>query len=454
MTKMRRLSVFLILLSAAISILIGVSLYQKSEAGAINYRAIYYGSRCLLQHADPYNPNEFLRVYRADGGLFPTEPSKLQWFLRAVPICVNLPTTLFLITPLALLPWGLALSFWWILLAASLIAAAFLSWDLSADYAPGVSLFLICILLANSQVLFTTGNTAGMAVGLCVIAAWCFLKRRLAVIGVLCLALSLAIKPHDSALAWLYFLLAGGALRKRALQALAVMVLLCLPALLWTSSVAPGWARELHANIVETSSHGDISDPGPASIARKGTADVIIDLQSVISVFRDDPRIYNPLTYAICGSMFLMWGIAIFRSRLSTTTSLYALAVIAPLSMLATYHRPYDAKLLLLSVPACCILWAEGGAIGRWAFALTAAAVTLTGDIPLAMLAMITRNLDESSMGGPGRTLTIAFFRPAPLALLAMTVFYLWVFLRSASRPTPVSHPTISEHASAAPSSP
>jgi len=32
--------------------------------------------------------------------------------------------------------------------------------------------------------------------------------------------------------------------------------------------------------------------------------------------------------------------------------------------MLVTYHRPFDAKLLLLAVPACAMLWAEGGRIG------------------------------------------------------------------------------------------
>ena len=50
--------------------------------------------------------------------------------------------------------------------------------------------------------------------------------------GILCMAVSLAIKPHDSGLVWFYFLLAGGVYRKRALQTLAVTVLLALPAIL------------------------------------------------------------------------------------------------------------------------------------------------------------------------------------------------------------------------------
>ncbi len=45
-------------------------------------------------------------------------------------------------------------------------------------------------------------------------------------VGILCLAVSLAIKPHDGGLVWLYFILAGGAFRKRALQSLVVTLAL------------------------------------------------------------------------------------------------------------------------------------------------------------------------------------------------------------------------------------
>ena len=449
-TRMRRLSVFLILLSAAISILPGIALERDSPGGAINFRAIYYGARCLLERTDPYMPSEFLRAYEAQGGAFPSDPGKSQLFLRAVPICVNLPTTLFLIAPLAMLPWGLALAIWWGLLAVSFVLAAFLVWDLSASHAPAVSLILICLLLANSQVLFITANAAGVAVCFCVIAVWCFLKRSFAAAGVVCLAISLALKPHDSGLVWLCFLLVGGVFRKRALQALALTVALCVPAVLWTSHVAPRWSQELRSNIAETSSHGDISDPGPDSISRRGTADVIIDLQSVISVFQDNPRLYNPITYFVCGSMLLVWSAVTLRLPASTTSVFFALSAIAALSMLATYHRPYDAKLLLISIPACCMLWARGSAIGRAALAVTTAAIGLTGDIPLAAHALLIRNMNVSAMGLFGKTLLIALVRPAPLALLAMVLFYLWVYVRGASQSTPAPCPTISEKLQAA----
>ncbi len=110
--------------------------------------------------------------------------------------------------------------------------------------------------------------------------------------GVVLLALSLELKPHDTGLVWLYFLLAGGAYRKRALQTFALTVALALPPVLWVFHVSPHWTQELSANLSVTSVRGGINDPGPSSIDESGSG-MIIDLQTVISVFRDTPRFYN-----------------------------------------------------------------------------------------------------------------------------------------------------------------
>src|ERR1039458_1558372 len=140
MTKTRRISVFLILLSSAISIFCGSALDRSSPAGMANFRAIYYGARCLIHHKDPYKEADFLQVYAAEGGEFPTDPNKALLFRRAVPICVNLPTTLFLIAPLALLAWGPAHLLWLILMASSFLLAAFLAFDLVGEHGQAIEI--------------------------------------------------------------------------------------------------------------------------------------------------------------------------------------------------------------------------------------------------------------------------------------------------------------------------
>src|SRR3974390_2200853 len=131
MAKMRPIYVLLILLSSGISILTGVLLDRGSQGGTVNFRAVFYGARCLIHRADPYNPEEFLRVYRAESDEFPSAPAKRHLFLRAVPVCVNLPTTLFLIAPLALLPWNLSHVLWLTMIGLCLTLAGLLTFEIA-----------------------------------------------------------------------------------------------------------------------------------------------------------------------------------------------------------------------------------------------------------------------------------------------------------------------------------
>jgi hypothetical protein len=429
MKRTRRIGLLWLLLSSAVFIVWGSAMMRNPPGRLVDFKAVYYGARCLIQHSDPYRQSEFLSVYQADGGEFPSDPVMSQLVLRGLLVCINLPTALLVVAPIALLPWGPAHLLWLLLVAASLTLAAFLAWLLAQRFESGVSLFLICIVLANSEIIFAGGNAAGIAVSLCVVAVWCFLKQRFVLAGVLCMAISLALKPHDAGLVWLFFLLAGGVYRKRALQTLVVVIALGLPAVLWVSYTAPNWMQELHSNLLETSARGDLNDPGPASITFR-SADKIIDLQSVISVFRDDPRIYNPASYLLCGVLLAVWSVSTLRSRLTPARALLALAVIAAFSMLPVYHRQHDAKLLLLTVPACAMLWAEGG-LTRWiALLLNTAGIVLTSDIPSASLVILTNNLHPGTVGILAQIQTVVLMGPAPIILLALGIFYLWVYVR------------------------
>ena len=155
--------------------------------------------------------------------------------LQVVTQYMYLPTAFSFTLPFAMMPFGPAHLLWLALVVGSLIFASFLMWALAADYAPVVTGALLCFLLANTELLVIIGNASGIAIGFCVVAVWCFYKKQFAALGVLCLAVGLALKPHDTGLVWLYFLLAGGIYRKRALQALAVFAALSLPVILWVT---------------------------------------------------------------------------------------------------------------------------------------------------------------------------------------------------------------------------
>ena len=432
MTTTRRNALVWILLASGISILWGSAVGQTGN-GWVDFRAVYYGTRCLIQHHNPYNVSELEAVYRSDGGERPSETIQAR---QAVTLFVNMPTTLIFTAPFALLPWGPAHVLWMTLTAGVLILAALLMWNLGARYAPNVTLILICFLLANCEEIFCTGNTAGIAVSLCVVAVWCFFEERFLWAGILCLAVSLAIKPHDAGLVWLYFLLAGGVNRKRALQSLLITAVLGLTAFLWLSHVAPHWMSDWQSNLSAINAPGGIYEPGPSSL-NGGSASTVVDLQAAISIFRDDPSFYNPISYLLCGALLLAVAARTLRARFSLPNAWLALAAVTALTMLVTYHRPWDAKLLLLAIPACAMLWAEGGP-ARWpALLITTAGLVFTADIPLAILSILAKNLHIGTAGILEKILTVLLIRPASLILLMVAIFYLWMYFTRSRRGSP-----------------
>jgi hypothetical protein len=228
---------------------------------------------------------------------------------------------------------------------------------------------------------------------------------------------------------WLYFLLVGGAYRKRALQSAAVTAAICLASIVWVSHVAPNWLHDWHANLATISARGGINEPGPSAV-KDGSIYSIVDLQSAVSIFRDDPRFYNMASYLICGTLLLVWAIWTLRSRFSLPRAWLALAAVTALTMLITYHRLWDAKLVMLAIPACCMLRAEGGRAGKAALAITSIAALATAEIPTAIFDGIFASLHVSTNGILAQAMAVVLMRPASLALLAMGVFYLWVYVK------------------------
>ena len=155
--------------------------------------------------------------------------------------------------------------------------------------------------MINSGLLLATGNTAGIVVSLYCYRRICFLRNRFVPAGIICLAVGLLIKPHDAALIWLFFLLAGGAQRRRALQTLALAVVLAVPAILWVSHIAPHWLPEYQSNILATMSPGGRDYPGPHTGGGLGVG-MIVSMQAALSLIRDDPRFSNSVAYHSFGS--------------------------------------------------------------------------------------------------------------------------------------------------------
>jgi glycosyl transferase family 87 len=405
---------------------------QHASSSMVDFRAFYFGSRILLQGGDPFDALQATRLGESEGARsIETEVELPNEFTF-----LYLPSALVVSSPVAFLSWHSAQVAWMLLNGGILIVAAFLMWELGADYAPLLSGILLGVFLANSESLLFQGNISGIVVGLCLIGAWCFLRNRFGLIGVLCLAISLVIKPHDSGFVWLFFLIGGGPYRKRALQTLLVAVGLGLGSLLWMGHVAPNWIHELRSNIAATTVRGAANDPGPTS-ATPNMVNSAINLQTILAVAWNEPGFYNIASILLCGALLLFWFLLTIRTPATWPRSLIALAFLSAFTMLPVYHRHHDGKLLMLAVPGCAILFAERRRVGLLAVLFTTLALALNADIPRVLLTKWEQNVAFSVATFSGKLMTILLGRPASLAVLAMAIFYLCSYWRTKISPAP-----------------
>lgn len=420
----RRDGRYLILLGAAIFLLIGFTVEHQGDAWMEDFKALYFNARCLIEHHDLYVQAEVLKVYAREGNERATD-AFLVGQRAIVTINVYPPPTFLVAAPFALLGWNAAHLLWMALIASCFVLSAFLAWDLAADYQPLLSGSLIGFTIADNFTALLTGNPGGIVVSLCVIAVWCFLRARWAAVGVLGLAICLAIKPHDAWLILLWLLTYSGTLRKRGLQTIGCAFVIAIPAFVWIANVSPNWLREMSANLAVVSGPIGINNPAPSSLSTH-TAGMIIDMQTIFSVFRDDPRFYNLASYAFSCILIGAWLYLSLRKPVSPKSILLSLAAGSALTMLPVYHRTYDAHLLLLTLPALAILWSEGGAKKWLALVVTAAGLLGTGDVVLATLVWATDKLHFSLNTISGQMRFILFTRPVPLILVSIACFYLW----------------------------
>lgn len=385
----------MILLGSAVFLALGFALGRNASAPMLDFRALYYPSRCLIHHCDPYNESQVARLYAQEGVYASSDTDREREMTSRF---VYLPTTLSFTVPFATVPWEAAQILWSVITSASLILASFLIWSFGADRAPVVSGCLIGFLLANCELFLMQGMCAGVAIGLCAVAVWCFFCNRYVVAGIFCLAISLAIKPQDTGIVWLYFLLAGGVFRKRAIQTLLAWTALCLPLFVWVSWVAPNWIEELRSNILAFSIHGGINDPSLASAGAHGLSR-IISLQSVLSAVWDEPGFYNSASLILVAPLFVLWVHATVRRPFSSERAWIAIAAVTPLAMLPIYHRQYDAILILLTVPASALLIAGGGTVGRLALAVSAAGFVFAGELPWVVYLILINSIHIQALG-------------------------------------------------------
>ena len=390
-----------------------------------DFQTIYGMTRCLTHHCDPYNADQIRHAYVASGGVV-RDPYPFR-----VHEPLYLPPALLLTIPYALFPWTSAHLIWLTVNIGTFLAAVVLIARLGSESSPLASVCMLSLLVLTSLPAITVGNPALLTIGLAGIALWCFIEEKWAIAGVCCLAVSLAYKPHISGLVWLYLLIAGGTHRKRAMQVLLVTTGICLTALLWITVMPESshWLNELQANIAGTTGPGGVADPGPHNPTRVG-ASAFLNLQTIVSLFWDDPSIYNMVSRLICACFLLAWLYPVFRLPPSREKDFRAIAVVACVALLAVYHQQEDSALLLLTLPAFALTMADKRRLRIPSFCLVFIIFILVSN---KYQAFSFEHL-ASPLMPLGRWGTILWLRQLPTCLLILAVFYLAIFYSEVAR--------------------
>ncbi len=423
--------------------LFGLVLVNRDPVPLSDFRTAYFSGVCLLEPGcHPFQEADVERLYWQRQVDHPPVPQPDR---TVITRNIYLPTAFAFTVPMALVPFKIDLALWAFFIAAGSIVAALLMWRVSAGYAPLLSAALLSYCLANSGSIFHFGNAAGIVVPLCIIAAWCFVEGRYIPVAVVCLIIGLAFKPHDTGLVWLCFLLAGGRYRRHAFITGGLFALLALPTVAWVTHISPQWLHELSSNLGVGSGPGGMNYPG----AVHATC-MLTNLQTITSVIWFSARTYNLAAILIWVPFVLVWGFLVWKSNPTRESVWFALAAAAAFSLLPTYHRQYDAKLIMLAVPACAILWSRRGRAAWVGLLITGITFFLNADLPWIVAFTALDRIPILRDPANHQLVTALFDFPVPLSLLALGTFNLWAFARFSRTAPAEPHDAASKNAPAA----
>jgi Glycosyltransferase family 87 len=351
---------FLILcISAFIFIVIGG---HRAFHASNDFVPVYTGARCLLHGCNPYSTSQLEQQFFQGGGHAAELPS---W---DIDVPVYPPSTFLVLSPLALLRFPVARLLWFLLNCCLFVAAAGLVVSLCPRSHRWLGTVLASYFLVTAGILLVLGQPATFAISSVVIASWLFLRKRLLPLGVLLFTLSLAVKPQIGGLIVLYFLVRRIAWRHAAVAlAGAFALLLTASLILRVHPASKDWPTTLRSNLSATLSPGGSADPRPSNQQSVGD----INVQTLTSIFITDARSFNVAAYGIFLALLIAGILVMVRADKSLEMHLLALGALSILSLTPVYHRFYDTRLLLLSVPAVVLVFAKRRPLGVFMAVLT-----------------------------------------------------------------------------------
>jgi hypothetical protein len=405
-----------------------LAIHRSNENSFSHYRwdfiAPYSGARCLLRGCNPYDTVQLQQQYAAAHGDPAALDARHSWDVLTP---VYPPTTFLLIAPFTLLPYPAAQELWFYLGAILFCLALGLLVQLvprSAQWQRHATAFfaLACITLLceNTTLLFRPGNPSVYAIAFSALAVWAFWTERPAWLGMLFLAFALMMKPHLAVAVWCVLLLR----RQSRLGALigggVALGILCACVLWLQQTVGPAWLADYREAFRAGFLPGGSGSPlGPEAFR-------FLNLQTVVGLWQPRPSMYDAITWAFTGLVFLFWLGSYLKRRNAPHALLLSLAGLVCLSLLPVYHRDYDSRLLILTLPAMVLLLFRRPGMGcllvLCSVPLLFCQTTLHMEHLLAALHPARAGAEFGA--GLGRGMTVVCLRQQTIALLALAILW------------------------------
>jgi hypothetical protein len=338
--------------------LAGARVIQASN----DFVPVYTGARCLLHGCNPYDTSHLEQQFYQAGG----HAAELPSWLIDVPVYP--PSTFLVLSPLALLRFPVARVLWFLLNGFLLVTAARLIQDMSPPQHRWLTTTLVCYFVITGEIVLVLGQPAVFAISLVIIGSYLFLRGRFVPTGAFLFLLSLAVKPQVGGLIVLYLLLGRIQWRYAAMaMAGAGVLLLSASLILGHHPRSAAWASTLRANLAATLSPGGSADPRPENQQAIGD----LNLQSLTSIVFPEAHTFNAVAYSVFLALLAFGTLVVLRASASGETHFISLAALSVLTLMPVYHRFYDTRLLLLSIPAIGIIFQKRRVLGALIALLT-----------------------------------------------------------------------------------
>ena len=338
---------------------------------AIDYIPVYTGARCLHYGCNPYDTSQLEQQYFQAGG----RTDELPAWNEEVPLYP--PSTLLVLSPLALLRFPVARVLWILLNGCLFATSAGLILSMCPRAHRWLATLLASLMLVTSGILLALGNPAIFAISLLIIGCYLLLRGRFLPLGAFLLMLSLAVKPQIGGLIVLALIAMRIRWRYAAVATAGAFALLLAAGLILSLQPrSSNWTSDLSGNISSTLGAGGHNDPRPNG--KRAIAD--INLQAISSVFFADEREFNAAAYAVFLALLMVWVMAVLRTNASQEMHLLSIGALAALTLTPVYHGFYDTRMLLITVPAVVIVYQKRRFLGILIGALTLLAVISVQD--------------------------------------------------------------------------